>query len=128
MIGRSDSLLDRAVMMCVAPSKKKNYPQISALSMPCLVNSIRTLEAVNVLITIIKLAATTANKPVMFIARKTLRIMNPGPASRLLVTGISDDFSEERRRLKKLTGIWNERRVQKELEREKWQRTHLKSS
>jgi hypothetical protein len=47
-----------------------------------------TFEAVNVRITIIMLAAMTAMRPIMFIARITLRMMKPGPASRLLVRGI----------------------------------------
>jgi len=64
------NMLERAVIICVAPSKKKNF------------------EAVNVLITIMILAAITARSPIMFIARITLRMMKPGPASRLLVRGI----------------------------------------
>jgi hypothetical protein len=38
------------------------------------------------------LAAMTASRAVMFIARMTLRIMKPGPASRLLVMGILGEF------------------------------------
>jgi hypothetical protein len=64
-----------------------------AVNQPCFVSTRQklkkhTFEAVNVRITMIMLAAMTANKPTMFIARITLRMMKPGPAKRLLVSGI----------------------------------------
>jgi hypothetical protein len=57
------------------------------------------LETVKVLTTITRLAAMTARRVVMFIARITFRMMKPGPARVLLLRGI---FSE-RRFLRKLT-------------------------
>lgn len=49
--------------------------------------------------TMMILAAITDRRPIMFIARSTLRMIKPGPASRLLVRGILG----ERREVKKLT-------------------------
>ncbi len=63
-------LLERAVMTCVAPSKKKN------------------LETVKVLTTMTMLAAMTASKQTMLIPRRIFRMMKPGPASLLLVSPI----------------------------------------
>jgi hypothetical protein len=80
--GRGGVLLVRAVMMCVAASKKKN------------------LEIVKVLTTMTMEAIITATKLVMFIARMMLRMTKPGPARRLLEKGI---FPEELR-LRKWTG------------------------
>lgn len=68
-------------MICVAASKKKN------------------LETVKVLTTMTKLAAMTASRLVMFIARITFRMIKPGPARVLLVMTIFG----ERFVLRKLT-------------------------
>ena len=92
-------LADIAAIICVAASKKKNCEESQTDSY--FSNDVRifTLETVKVLTTITRLAAITARRAVMFIARMTLRMMKPGPASVLLVRGI---FSE-RRLLRKLT-------------------------
>jgi len=83
-------LLEMAAKMCVAPSKKKNCD----VSQPRFVSTHPknegkfTFEAVKVLMTMIILAAMTASRPMIFMALITLRMMKPGPASRLLVRGI----------------------------------------
>jgi hypothetical protein len=51
--------------------------------------------------TMMILAAITAKSPMIFMARRTLRMMKPGPASRLLVSGILG----ERLEVKKLTEL-----------------------
>lgn len=64
--------------------------ELEGQSQPCRALTVvgnYTFEAVNVFITIIMLAVITARKPMMFIARITLRMMKPGPASLLLVMG-----------------------------------------
>jgi hypothetical protein len=75
-----DLLLVRAVMMCVAASKKKNF------------------EIVKVLTTMTMEAIITATKLVMFIARITLRMTKPGPARRLLEKGIFSEVLRFRKR------------------------------
>lgn len=47
--------------------------------------------------TMIILAAMTDRRAVMFIARSTLRMIKPGPASRLLVRGILGERREEKK-------------------------------
>lgn len=61
---------------------------------------------------IMKLATHAAKSPVIFIARMMLRMMNPGPASLLLV-GISSTFSE-RLKSRKETVAKKKKNVSKE--------------